>query len=315
MEFYNLRFKDPVKTILSPKRISQLSSTIKAFTKNFKNIKIDDTHDIIKCIKSQDFNNENIINEYKFFNDDFDNIIKQLTPTKIKYLSGIFARTSFDELYCKLMPYCISILKEEQKKRIDTKQEIIIDFDKSFNDLLNDIKEGTKDLDFNIHELIIISLYHNNPPKRLYDYIFCKIVNDIPSKDLSKDYNYYYDGKIYINKCKIDTRTKSQKENNEFITINDIDIHTQNLIKKCLEINDDNLNKEFLLMKEFKENIPVRFEKIMEKLYGFPVKVSQYRRLFLSYHDKKGMDKNKRILFSNFMNHSLNEQNKYIYDD
>ena len=70
-----------------------------------------------------------------------------------------------------------------------------------------------------------------------------------------------------------------------------------------------------LLMKEFKENIPVRFEKIMEKLYGFPVKVSQYRRLFLSYHDKKGMDKNKRILFSNFMNHSLNEQNKYIYDD
>lgn len=310
MEFYTHRYKSPINSILSPKRLTQLSSTIKSFTKKFNNITITDNHDIIKCLKSQDFNNDTIINDYKFFNDDFDNIIKQLTPTKIKYLSGIFARTTFDDLYCKLMPYSISILKEEQKKRTETKQDINIDFDKPFIDLFNQIYN-----DFNIHELIIISLYHNNPPKRLYDYIFCKISNEIPTKDFSKDFNYYYDGKIFINKCKIDTRTQSQKENNEFITINNIDIHTQNLIKKCFEIDNNNLNKNFLLMKEYKENIPVRFDNIMMKLYGIPIKVSQYRRLFLSYHDKKGMDKNKRIHFSNFMNHSLNEQNKYIYND
>jgi len=301
---FEKRIKSPINTKLSSKRIQQLSSTIKAFTKNFKNKKIDDNHDIIKCLKSEPFDNNNIKEEYQFFYDDFDNIISQLSPTKIKYLSGIFARTSFDELYLRLMPKCISILREEQKKRIDTKQEIFIDFDKSIKDLFNSL-----DLEkFNFKEFLIISLYHSNPPKRLYDYIYCKIVNEIPSKELDKQYNYYFDGKIYINKCKIDTRTQKQKDNNDFITINDIDIHSQKIIKL--------INHEFLLGNNHTTgNNPVRFDKIMEKVYGIPITISQFRRIYLSFKNEKGMTKKEREYLAVYMNHSTNEQNNYIYND
>jgi hypothetical protein len=77
-----------------------------------------------------------------------------------------------------------------------------------------------------------------------------------------------------------------------------------------------NRDNELLLGRFIPDNkISIIMKNAFKKIFGFECGVHQLRRMFLSYHDEKGMNRTKREYLSKFMNHTLDEQSKYIYKD
>jgi len=206
-------------------------------------------------------------------------------------------------MICRYLPYVIFYNKEYQEKRKEIKKEILIDFDNE-----KEILMKLKNANLNYEELILSMLLLFNPPKRLQEYQYTKILNREPTNEDDKNYNYLYGDTIYINICKNDKRNKEQKANGDFKNINKLEMKYINEF-----LNRDN---EFLLGKFIPDNkISIIMKNSFKKIYQYEIGIHQLRRMFLSYHDEKGMNRTKREYLSKFMNHSLIEQNRYIYKD
>ena len=254
--------------------------------------------------KEIDENEEKEIEEtFKFLEDDFDEIIKKETNGCVKYISHIFSRTKMNLLMCKYLPYVIFYNKDYQEKRKNEKREILIDFDNE-KEILIKLKKANLEYE----ELILSMLLLFNPPKRLQEYQYCKILNREPTNEDDKNYNYLYGETIYINICKNDKRTKQEKVNGDFKNINKLKMEYINNF-----INNDN---EFLLGIFIPDNkISIIMKNAFKKIFGFELGIHELRRMFLTYHDEKGLKRSQRDYLSKFMNHNLEEQNRYIYKD
>jgi len=275
--------------------------------KKYQKKELNKNNPIFKLLSNEeiDENEEKEIEEtFKFLIDDFDNILKTNTNGTIKYICHIFSRTKMNLLMCKYLPYVIFYNRNYQEKRAEIKKEILIDFDNK-EEILMKLRDA-KDLEY--EELILSMLLLFNPPKRLQEYQFCKILNRQPTNEDDKNYNYLYEDTIYINRCKNDKRTKQEIEKNNFKNIN----------KLNMEIINEFLNKdyEYLLGRYIPDNkISIIMKKAFYKIFGFELGIHELRRMFLTYEDEKGMNRTRREYLSKFMNHNLEEQNRYIYKD
>ncbi len=306
MEAYEERTGKINTRIINEKTRNIYKTFISNLYKKYQKKELNKNNPIFKLLdnKEIDEDEENEIKySFKFLIDDFDEILKKETNGCLKYISHIFSRTKFDMMICRYLPYVIFYNKEYQEKRKNEKREILIDFDNE-----KEILMKLKNANLNYEELILSMLLLFNPPKRLQEYQYTKILNREPTNEDDKNYNYLYGDTIYINICKNDKRNKEQKANGDFKNINKLEMKYINEF-----LNRDN---EFLLGKFIPDNkISIIMKNSFKKIYQYEIGIHQLRRMFLSYHDEKGMNRTKREYLSKFMNHSLIEQNRYIYKD
>jgi len=274
--------------------------------KKYEKKELNKNNPIFKLLNNEEIeeNEENEIkNTFKFLVDDFDNILKTNTNGTIKYICHIFSRTKMNLLMCKYLPYVIFYNRNYQEKRKEIKKEILIDFENE-----KEILMKLKNANLEYEELILSMFLLFNPPKRLQEYQYCKILNREPTNEDDKNYNYLYGETIYINICKNDKRTKQEKVNGDFKNINKLKMEYINNF-----INNDN---EFLLGIFIPDNkISIIMKNAFKKIFGFELGIHELRRMFLTYHDEKGLKRSQRDYLSKFMNHNLEEQNRYIYSD
>jgi hypothetical protein len=306
MEAYEERTGKINTRIINEKTRNIYKTFISNLYKKYQKKELNKNNPIFKLLdnKEIDENEDKEIEEtFKFLINDFDEIIKTNTNGTIKYLVHIFSRTKFDMMICRYLPYVIFYNKDYQKKRAEIKKEILIDFDNEKEILIK-----LKNANLNYEELILSMLLLFNAPKRVQEYQYCKTLNREPTNEDDKNYNYLYENTIYINRCKNDKRTNQQKANGDFKNIN----------KLNMEYINDFLDRdnEFLLGRLIPDNkISIIMKNAFKKIFGFECGVHELRRMFLTYHDEKGMNRTKRQFFSEFMNHNLEEQSKYIYKD
>ena len=304
MEKYKERTGKINKRIINDKTRGIYTTFIKNFYKRYTKKELDNNYPLIKVINNKDITDDEeeiIKKDFKFLIDDFENILKIETNGTIKYLTHIFSRTKFDMFICRYLPYVIFFNKEYQERRKNEKKEILIDFENEKEILIK-----LKNANLNYEELILSLLLLFNPPKRLHEYQYCKILDREPTNEDDKNYNYLFEDTIYINICKNDKRTKLEKENKEFKNINKLNLE---YIEPFL--NRDN---EFLLGKFIPDNqISIIMKKAMKKIFDVDIGIHQLRRSYLTYRDNKGMNRDERQMLSKFMNHNLQEQNNYIY--
>lgn len=274
--------------------------------KRYEKRELNKNNPIFKLLDNEEINekeDKEIEETFKFLIDDFENILKKETNGTIKYICHIFSRTKMNLLMCKYLPYVIFYNRDYQEKRAEIKREILIDFDNE-----KEILMKLKGANLEYEELILSLLLLFNPPKRLQEYQYCKILDRKPTNEDDKNYNYLFEERIYINICKNDKRTNQEKEKREFKNIN----------KLNLEFIEPFLNREneYLLGKLINDNkISIVLKSAFKKILGKEIGIHELRRMYLSYRDEKGMKRTEREYLSKFLNHNLEEQNKYIYKD
>ena len=274
--------------------------------KRYEKKELNKNNPIFKLLDNEEINeieDKEIEETFKFLIDDFENILKTNSNGTIKYICHIFSRTKMNLLMCKYLPYVIFYNRNYQEKRVEIKKEILIDFDNE-----KEILMKLKDANLNYEELILSMLLLFNPPKRLHEYQYCKILDRLPTNEDDKNYNYFFEDTIYINICKNDKRTKLEKENGDFKNINKLKMeYTNNFLKR---------ENEFLLGKFIPDNkISIIMKNAFKKIFGFEIGLHELRRMYLTFRDEIGMNRTQREYLSKFMNHNLEEQNRYIYAD
>lgn len=274
--------------------------------KRYEKKELNKNNPIFKLLDNEEINeieDKEIEETFKFLIDDFENILKIETNGTIKYICHIFSRTKMNLLMCKYLPYIIFYNRNYQEKRAEIKKEILIDFDDEKEILIK-----LKDANLNYEELILSMLLLFNPPKRLQEYQYCKILDREPTNEDDKNYNYLFEDTIYINICKNDKRTKLEKENGDFKNINKLKMeYTNNFLKR---------ENEFLLGKFINDNkISIIMKNAFKKIFGIDIGIHELRRMYLTFRDEIGMNRTQREYLAKFMNHNLEEQNRYIYAD
>lgn len=306
---------------INKRDLSQITQKLYiAFIKNFykKHLQknLEDNHSIIRAIKNEEFDNEEIKDTFEFLNKNFYDIIKNESEGTIRNLGYIFSRTTYDDLVCKILPYTIMYADNYRNRRKDTKNDFKIDFDNEI-ELINLIKEAHLQKKMNLQEVILLSLLLFNPPKRLQEYQYCKIVKEKPTKEMDKKWNYLYEDTMYINICKNDRRNKKEKDENDFKNISKLNMkYTQPFLNVFVFDYEERERNDFLLNEYVPDN---KISKILSsatmKVFERNIGIHELRRLYLTYKDEKGMRRTEREEIAKFMNHNLQEQNNYIYAD
>ena len=306
MEEYKERTGKINTRIINDKTRGIYTTFIKNFYKRYTKNELDKNNPIFKLLDNEEINeveDKEIEETFKFLIDDFENILKTNSNGTIKYICHIFSRTKMNLLMCKYLPYVIFYNRNYQEKRAEIKKEILIEFDDEKEILIK-----LKNANLNYEELILSMLLLFNPPKRLQEYQYCKILDREPTNEDDKNYNYLFEDTIYINICKNDKRTNQQKENGDFKNINKLNLeYTNNFLKR---------ENEFLLGKFIPDNkISIIMKNAFKKIFGIDIGIHELRRMFLTYRDEIGMNRTQREYLSKFLNHNLEEQNRYIYKD
>ena len=274
--------------------------------KRYEKKELNKNNPIFKLLDNEEINeieDKEIEETFNFLIDDFENILKTETNGTIKYICHIFSRTKMNLLMCKYLPYVIFYNRNYQEKRAEIKKEILIDFENE-----KEILMKLKNANLEYEELILSMLLLFNPPKRLHEYQYCKILDRLPTNEDDKNYNYLFEDTIYINICKNDKRTKLEKENGDFKNINKLKMeYTNNFLKR---------ENEFLLGKFINDNkISIIMKNAFKKIFGIDIGIHELRRMYLTFRDEIGMNRTQREYLSKFLNHNLEEQNRYIYAD
>jgi len=191
----------------------------------------------------------------------------------------------FNKSVKELYPYLNNKINDYDDNRIIKnpnnnilKKINLLSFDK--NDIFTKIKE-TK---LNYYEIIIFTLFTLFPTRRAVDYRRMIIINDEPI-----DKKFYF----FI--------TKNNQEQ-----IFDVPPELDIFINK---------NNYFLLGKEYTSStLSKTIIKIFNKIYGISISALEIRRLYSTYMSNKYLNNYHRIEICNKMNHSVEENMKYVYN-
>lgn len=282
---------------------------IKEFYKFYTNSDLNDDNDIIKCINNQKYNSKNIKHDFAFVNQQqiFNDIIKTFIK-RIYLVYSIFSRVSgFASFIKKLYPYQEKLqeyyLQKRQSKTYDKDIFDTISFDK--DDVLKRVNDNINPR-FRYPNKIIYLLTMLLPPRRISEYINTKISNTKPNNNNDPSYNYYHDGIIYIFNAKSDTRTVSQKQKSNII-------YQIILPKEIVDAIDT--NNEYLLGHKYSTNsASILFQNTFYYIYGHSITMSDLRRFYITklQQDVNKTNYNSKQNVANAMNHSLEQQQKYI---
>jgi len=262
-------------------------SVIKTIYKDHYNKDIDTNDDVLKLLRWEKYNYKNIKETFKFISDDVKGFATKYF-NRLNVIHSVFARVyGMSKLVNQLYPYLLQSVKnyDENRSKIANIDEVNISFDK------NTILDNMNKLDDRI-DMLIYGLYFLIPTRRIGEYIKTKIAKtEADINDLK--FNWYYQGKIYINTSK----TKAS------VIID---------LPEVIDLNIDD-NDEYMLGKLYTSfTITSKLGNITKKIYGKSFKPNQVRHLYASYMNNKGSSLAEREA-SVAGTHSVIQQLKYIY--
>lgn len=262
-------------------------SVMKTIYKDHYNKDIDENNDVLKLLRWEKYNYKNIKETFKFISDDVKGFATKYF-NRLNVIHSVFARVyGMSKLVNQLYPYLLQSTKnyDENRSKIANIDEVNISFDKKT------ILDNMNKLDDRI-DMLIYGLYFLIPTRRIGEYIKTKIAKtEVDIND--RKYNWYYQGKIYINTSK----TKSS------VIID---------LPEVIDLNIDT-NDEYMLGKLYTSyTITAKLGSITKKLYNKQFKPNQVRHLYASYMNNKGASLAERQA-SVEGTHSVIQQLKYIY--
>lgn len=299
-------FKKRTQPIIKNEITEQTQKTyisfIKKFYKYYIKKELNEDNDIIKAIKNEKYSYKKVKESFSFVNEQFDDIIKTYNH-KLNYVYAIFARIrGMTPFINKLNPYQQQLQKNNEMKR----QTKTISEDK-VNKLKFEKEEVLKNLsntNLSYTEKLIYLLTMLLPPRRYDDYRIIKIVNNQPNEKNDTNYNYYYEGKIYIYNSKSDTRSELEKQTSKIKYVIE-------LPKEIIELINN--NNEYLLGNLYSQSYMSKlFANTFYKIYGIVYNIVEIRRLYITNKNKEGLSYYEKKEISDAMNHSIEQQAKYV---
>lgn len=299
-------FKKRTQPIIKNEITEQTQKTyisfIKKFYKYYIKKELNEDNDIIKAIKNEKYSYKKVKESFSFVNEQFDDIIKTYNH-KLNYVYAIFARIrGMTPFINKINPYQQQLQKNNEMKR----QTKTISEDK-VNKLKFEKEEVLKNLsntNLSYTEKLIYLLTMLLPPRRYDDYRIIKIVNNQPNEKNDTNYNYYYEGKIYIYNSKSDTRSELEKQTSKIKYVIE-------LPKEIIELINN--NNEYLLGNLYSQSYMSKlFANTFYKIYGIVYNIVEIRRLYITNKNKEGLSYYEKKEISDAMNHSIEQQAKYV---
>jgi hypothetical protein len=237
------------------------------------------------------FNKDKLINKYE---DILKDIIKITNDEDTKNKKTDTQKENWikwDEVKNKLDELKEIVFKNEKKKRISKKE---------YNDLLN---------------LLILSLYVLNEPRRNMDYIDMDVIHsyDVSKHENIKNYLDLEKKRFIFNKYKYSRNKTSDKVQQRI----DIDPELMKIINYYLKRNPlkDNKNDfKFLVYNDGRPfNNSSNITKILNRIFNKNISSSMLRHIYLTY--KFGDEMKDMEDTANNMAHSIYQQKKYIKFD
>ena len=264
-------------------------STIKTIYKDHYNKDISENDDILKMLRWEKYNYKNIKETFKFISDDIKGFVSKYF-NRLSIIHSVFARVyGMSKLVNQLYPYLLQSVKnyDENRSKIANVNDVNLSFDKTT--ILNNMNK----LDDRI-DMLIYGLYFLIPTRRIGEYINTK--NARTEADINDlKFNWYYQGKIYINTSK----TKAK------VVID---------LPEIIDLNIDE-NDEYMLGKKYTSGtITTRLGNITKKIYDKQYKPNEIRHLYASYINNRGSSLAEREA-STKGTHSITQQMKYVYRD
>jgi hypothetical protein len=264
-------------------------SYIKNFYKRNKGGELDESSEIIKKIRGEEYNSLKISREFKELINKNIGVIKG-NPTDVKNIYSIFRGIrGFTEISKILYPY----LKDYAEQYDEKRSEIVADEDNlriSFE--REEIKRNLRKLNDETDRIIYGYMMIMNG--RIHDLRYTKISKD---KEEIKDEenNYIYKEKYYIN------NTKNKKK------------QILEIAKDFQELYDE--NKEGYILGELMpaSTLTQKIQRITLKIYGKIYTASNIRHLYATNINNKGASYKERKETATKAGHSIEQQIKYTY--
>lgn len=291
-------YKDGVNIAkLNPNTINTYISVIKSIYSKYHKDTLTDDAEVLKLLRNEKYEPKKLLKQNMYIVENIKDIVSN-NPSYLNNLYSIFSRLNGKNLKIlreTIYPYSTEYQKVYNENRdkavVNTELTSKISFDK--DDVLeNDLKSR------DMYEQLIYLLMFLMPTRRLYDYRITRIATK-PSDINYLDFNWYYQGKIYINNTKNKDRIVLELPNVINVVINQLPPYT-----------------DYILGKRYGESsLSEKFRQITEHIYGTPYNALDIRKLYATYNlktnaetgDTKQMKANARK-----MGHSLSQNMEYV---
>jgi hypothetical protein len=281
-----------IKSQLKEQSINIYIRFIKEFYKHYTNNEVN--IDIINCIKSLPYNYKTIKADFAFLNNKatFKDVVNRYN-SQLKYLHSIISRVyGMTPIVKKLVPYVVDNnikYQNERANRIIPDEVInVISFD------TNDVIDKVEKANLTNNEKLIAYLALLIPTRRFNDYRLVKISKIKPDDKFDKNFNYYYNGSIYI-------------------------YNTKNKIHDIIEMPDEiykliDNNNEYMLGKLYQQStLTKNLASILFKIYNMKINNKLLRILYSTYLRSLNLNGIEWDKQAKMMGHSLSENIKYSY--
>jgi len=286
--------KIPIKQ-LTKSTILTYKNTIKNIYKQYKNKDLPDDNDILKFLDGKNKRQYSIMRIKKDFNFIVENSkdIAEKHFKSINIIYSVFSRLDYGMTAIKnaLYPYVIAKNKyyQDNRHKIICNQDAINNISFETNDVLKNIDK----ID-NPYDKLLFALLFLLPTRRIHDYRYTKIAYKKSQIDI-KEFNWYYQGKIYIN------NTKNKKN-----IVLDLPKHVIDLINNLPDDTD------YLLGKFYREStLSNKFVGITKNATGYSFSATDIRKIYSTYNLKKGGNYCDLVANAEKQGHSLMENLKY----
>jgi len=282
---------------LNPNSINTYISVINSLYNKYHTGDIADDAEVLKLLRNEKYNPTKLLKQNMYIIDNIKDIATN-TPHNIKNLYGIFSRLkgkNLNRFRNTIYPYTLEYRKAYDENR--DKAVVNTDLTSKISFEAPDIINNAEMID-NLYDKLIYMLLFLMPTRRLYDYRIARIAKK--SGDINNlDYNWYYQGKIYINNTK-----------NKDMMVLDLPNELIEVINKLPD------NTDYILGKAYSEStLSDRFRKITTLVYGTPFNALEIRKLYASHNlkttaingDTKKLKENARK-----MGHSLSQNMAYV---
>jgi hypothetical protein len=274
--------------IINDKSKINYKNSLKLMFKDYWNTELSNNHIIFDVLDNKAVSYKDVAPDFNFLNnvDGRATIIKYRRHA-INVLNIVRRIRGFSNYQKKLIPYrdWVSHNYEIQRQHI-VLPPISFEYD--------DVMKVFNSID-DINEKIIYGLLMLAPPRRIGDYNKTVIINNKEDFDkIDKTENYYYDGKIYIYKSKVDNRSPADIAAQQPIYIIDVPPEVIALI---------NPNFRYLIQK----NLLVC--RLFEKYHGYNYTNQNIRRLYASHKLKINYNTVKQVADS--MGHNVEQNLRY----
>ena len=284
-------------TKLNDNTIDNYIKSIKAIYPKYNNDKpLNDDAEILKMLNGVKYNSTKLYKQNKYIIDNIKDIATNY-PSYLPKLYSIYSRLNgknLKQLREAIYPYMTAYNANytENRSNVVVNKEMT---SKISFDTANVIENANKIDD--VYDKLIYMLLFLMPTRRLYDYRIMRIATKKGDTD-DMVFNWYYQGKMYIN------NTKNKK-----VMVLDIPNEIINVINK-LPLNTDYIFGKFY-------NAPTlsrKFAKITNDLYGDPFNAVDIRKLYATYNLKTAGDTGDMKKYNEtakMMGHSTSENANY----